>query len=169
MKALRSRTYKKPDLNKPRFRDTKFAQRLISKELYAAWKVQYPQFAKRVPDVSSFKRLWKKIVMKYIHYAVHNSMGVRLPFYCGDVSVQFINIEYEAYDAKKSRQINEAVPHLNWGTRDRLAKIVWSIGHACKFNKYLPFLAFKANEVFVRQTHHALVENPNIYKTAKSH
>lgn len=167
-KVLKPRIFKKPDLNKKRFRDTKYAKRLISLELYNKWKKEYPQYADKVKDYESFKRIWRKLMMKYLHYGVHNTMGVRLPFYCGDISIEFINIEYEAVDMTKSVQEGYQVPHLNWNTYDKLAKIIWCVKHAAKFNKYLPFLAFKAHTNFVKAANKALNDKPNIYKTAKT-
>ena len=167
-KVLIRRTYKKPDLNKKRFRDTKFSTHLITPELYHSWQLQYPQFKEKIKSFSAFKRIWKKLMLKYMGYSINNSMGVRLPFYCGDLSIQYINIEYEALDSVKSQQLNQSVPFLNWNTQDRLGKIIWCIKHAGKFNKYLPFIAFKGNSQFASLTSKSLKEKPEIYKVAKT-
>ena len=95
-------------------------------------------------------------------------MGVRLPFFCGDLSIEFINIEYEAVDMDKAIHLGKEVPHLNWNTHDRLGKIIWCIKYAAKFNKYLPFLAFKAHAELRKQTRLALNNQPDIYKIAKT-
>lgn len=167
-KVLIKRTYKKPDLNRKRFRDTKFSNNLITIELYHSWQKQYPQFKDKIKGFSSFKKIWKKLMLKYMTYSIDNSMGVRLPFYCGDLSIQYINIEYEALDIYKAREINQTVPFLNWNTQDRLAKIIWCIKHAGKFNKYLPFIAFQGNSQFKKLTSKSLQEKPEIYKVAKT-
>ncbi len=167
-KLLKPRLYRKPDLNKKRFRDTKYSSRLITPELYSIWKKQYPNFADKVKDYASFKRIWKKLITKYLHYSIINTMGVRLPFYCGDLSIEYINIEYEVIDPIKATEVGSNIPFLNWNTSDRLAKIIWCVKHSAKFNKYLPFLGFKANTLFRKAAFKSLTETPNIYKTAKT-
>lgn len=167
-KLLKPRSCKKPDLHKPRFRDTKFSTRLINESLFQRWKKENPHLASKVKDLSTFKRIWKKIISKYNYYIVNNSMGVRLPFYCGDMSVEFINIEYESLDMRKSVQSETAVPHLNWNTSDKLGKLIWCIKYAAKFNKFLPFLAFKAHNDLKSATKEGLMNNPGIYKLAKT-
>lgn len=153
---------------KNRFRDTKYSINLIDNDLYKDWKKANPAFAEKVPNYGTFKKIWNKLMDNYIDETLRNPMGVRLPYYCGDLSLQYINIEYEALDMKKSTALGETVPHLNWNSSDKLGKIIWSVRHASKFNKYLPFLAFRGTTQYRKKAFYSLVNTPNIYKTAKT-
>lgn len=168
VKKIKAKTYKRPDLNKPRFRDTKFSKNLISAELYEEWIKENPKYADKVTCYGDFLKIWNKISEKYRHYAVNNSMGVKLPFYCGELSVEYVNIEYEAINEKLSYDNDSPVPHLNWNSSDKLGKLIWCIKRAMAFNGMLPFTAFKGCSTFITQAKNGLKNNPQIYKTAKS-
>jgi hypothetical protein len=167
VKKIKAKTYKKPNLNKPRFRDTKYSKNLISEELYNEWINDNPSFKDRVPTYGIFLKIWNKLASKYRHYTTTNSMGVKLPKFCGHLSLEYINIEYEAIDITKSTETNP-VPYLNWNTFEKLGKVVWGVRDAMRFNAYLPFIAFKASSEFRKEATKGLRETPGKYKTAKT-
>lgn len=168
VKRIKAKTYKKPNLNKPRFRDTKFAKNLISESFYKDWISKNPEYAKSVPTYGVFLKIWGKIAHKYRHYTVNNSMGVKLPFYCGELSVEYINIEYEAIDGKLSGDNEQPIPHLNWNSYDKLGKLIWCIKRAMKFNGLISFTGFRGTSSFRKEVRIGLQSKPNIYKTTKS-
>ena len=147
-----------------RFKRKKYREHLITDTLYNKWINKYPEYKEY--SCKQFREYWKILANKYIDIVVTNPDGVRLPFYMGDISIKYTPKMDKNISIHKSAQQGVEVKHMNFTTNGRAGKIIWSIEHARKFNKYLPIMGFEGSRGFALKSTNQLSENPEIFKNS---
>ncbi len=151
---------KQLDRTKPRFRDTEFKQNLISEKLYKEFKKTHKDST--LKEIQ-FNKLINKILIKYTDKTIENTDGVELPFYLGQIKINYISY-LETADAKKSGEVGKLVRSFNWDTGQRVGKIVWKRKYALRFNKDLKTVAFNGCRNFTQKVKNSILNNAGHYK-----
>ena len=145
-----------------RFKRNKYKKRIVTTDLYDKWIAQYPEY--KHYTIQMFRKYWVKLANKYMDVAVTNPHGVRLPFYMGDLSVQYTPELDKNISIHKTAQQGVEVRHMNFSTNGKAGKTIWSVDYARKFNKYLPLMGFEAGRKFTEKTTNQLTDTPEIFK-----
>lgn len=145
-----------------RFKRNKYKKRIVTEALYKKWVAEYPEYSNYT--IKMFRQYWNKIANKYMDVAVTNPHGVRLPFYMGDLSVQYPPKLDKNISIHKTAQQGVEVRHMNFSTNGKAGKTIWSVDHARKFNNYLPLMGFEAGRIFAEKTTNQLRETPEIFR-----
>lgn len=149
-----------------RFRPTKYTKKVISEELYERWKIAYPEYSRY--SFEDFYRFWKMLASEYKQDIVTNTHGIRLPFYMGDISLKYVLSTETNRNYGKSREVGEAVGHLNLITSGKNGKIVWSVDYARKFNCELPLVGFQSCRDLTTKAAISFKENPELFRITKT-
>ena len=128
------------DRKAPRMRKGEFSKMVITKELYNRFKKEYPEYKDLTWD--QFYQYWLNIAAKIRHETVHNPLGVKLGFYCGELKLQFLPYKFQAKDYNSGEKIGEETTYLNLSNKGKVALIKWERRQAVKTNKILQFYAF---------------------------
>ena len=155
---------KSPDLNKNRFRYNSFFMKAVSEETYNTWRKENPTLAKKVNSFSSFSRYWGMIASGIIEEVCTNPFGVKLPYYCGELSIKYANMDLKPINKRASINNGFIVPHLNWNSSERVGKLVWNVNRAGAFNFMIKYYGFKGVRKFNQCVNKALMETPEIFK-----
>lgn len=156
---------KKPDNHKPRFRQNKFFTQAVSEDTYNIWKNNNPELSSKINSYNSFLKYWKYISNAIITEVCNNPLGVKLPYYCGELSVKYIGADMKPYDIKKSQLLEKKVEHLNWNSAEKLGKIVWNTERASRFSAMIKYYGFKGVRKFNVEVNNAFNDHPEIFKT----
>ena len=136
----------------------------LNKEMYAKWRKSNPELAKKVNSFESFVRYWRHISNGMIKEVCTNPFGIKLPYYCGELSIKYANKDLKPINKRASINNNFMVPHLNWNTNERLGKLVWNTSRASQFNAMIKYYGFKGTREFNVEVNKALVETPELFR-----
>jgi hypothetical protein len=161
------RKYKEPNRKKPRFRDNEFRTDLVKDLFYDRLKKDYPDVAKKYTEREA-KDIVHSLMRHYRETSVSNSMGIKLPKFCGDISVKYINVDKRPYDSKKSNKHNLPIEHLNWNSNGKLGKVVWEVSNYTFNNAMLPYFGFEGTRELVQTARDGMLNTPDIYKMTKT-
>lgn len=156
---------KKPDINKPRFRQNKFFTQVVCEDTYNLWKKDNPELAIKINSYNSFVKYWRYIADGIIKEVCNNTFGVKLPYYCGELSLKYIGADLKPTNIKKSLEIESKVEHLNWNSSEKVGKMVWNTERASRFNAMIKYYGFKGVRRFNVEVNKALNNHPEIFKT----
>lgn len=123
-------------------RKGEFSKMVITRELFSRFKKEFPEH-KDMPW-ETFIGMWSEIAAKIRHEAIHNPLGVKLGFHCGELKLQYIPYKFDRQDPKLSAEMGEKTNFLNLESRGRVPKIKWERREAVKRNKILQYYAFDA-------------------------
>lgn len=155
---------KAPDLHKKRFRYNKYFTHVVSEEVYKKWREENPHLKDKINSFQSFSKYWTKIAKAIVSEVCINPNGVKLPYYCGELSIKYANIDLKPVNKRASIIMQKSIPHLNWNTSERLGKLVFNIKRASKFNAMIAYYGFKGTRVFNVAVNKAMIENPENFK-----
>jgi len=147
---------------KKRFSRAKYKNKVITRELWEQWKINYPEY--KESSYAKYVEYARKILLEYRNEVTINSDGVRLPFYMGDVTMKFVPVKKQPLNPQVSKQILKEVPYLNFGTNGRVGKVVYSAEHCRLFNRYAPLLGFEPSKEFAKLSREQFKENPELFK-----
>ena len=156
---------KKPDNNKPRFRQNKFFTQAVCEETYIKWKESNPDLSSKINSYNSFLKYWKYIANGVVEEVCNSSFGVKLPYYCGELTIKYIGADLKPFNIKKSQELDKKVEHLNWNSSEKLGKIVWNTERASRFNAMIKYYGFKGVRKFNVEVNSALNDHPEMFKT----
>lgn len=139
---------------KKRFTGKEFTDDLIDYNLFLEWK-KNTQFKDK--SFEDFLIIWDAIAETYINTVVENTDGARLGMYIGDLSCQYVPVEYILEKGKKVRPLNL----MSYG---KVGKIVLETGKTRKFNVYSSLYAFKPSTYFQRRGHHQFKNAAYLFK-----
>lgn len=145
-----------------RFKRNKYKRRIVTEALYKKWITEYPEY--KDYTIQEFKKYWVSLANKYMDIAVTNPHGVRLPFYMGDLSVQYTPKLDKNISIHKTAKQGIEVKHMNFSTNGKAGKTIWSVDHARKFNKYVSLMGFEGSRRFIKKTTNQLTETPEIFR-----
>jgi len=155
---------KAPNIYKTRFRYNKYFDEVISEETYKKWKSDNPHLKGKINSYVSFKKYWRKIADMIMEEVCTNPFGVKLPYYCGELSIKYANMDLKPINKRASIDNGFIVPHLNWNSSERVGKLVWNVNKASRFNSMITYYGFKGVRIFNRQVNKALMETPELFR-----
>lgn len=147
---------KKVDVKAPRFGKKGFIYHVVNRKLYDQW-------AKENKDALSwneFKEVWTYIAEEIIHEVTTNPLGVRLPFYNGDLSTNYVEM--------LNRHRNQGVKCLDWHSNKRQGKVVWAVRNAAKKHRWISFFAFQPCRELKTAAAAAFMNNPDIFRFTRT-
>lgn len=154
------------DRKAPRMGKAEFSTHVLTKELYANFVRAFPQY--RALDWPSFRACWEDIAKTVQTETIFNPLGVKLPFYLGELKLQFLPYRYRAVDRHQSVELGEEVRHLNLATRGKVAKIKWERRRAVNSNKVLQYFGFCNDRKMNKLANQHLTENPERVRIART-
>ena len=152
------------DRKAPRLGKAEFSTNIVNVELYKAWAHDNPDYQLTYKE---FILVWDEIVESIRTEVTINPMGIRLPFYTGDIIVQFLPNKVKSIDQEVSNQEKENLPFLNIITKGKVAKISWIRKHAIKFNTRIILFAFQQSRVINKKLAEVLWNTPEIFRKIK--
>lgn len=156
------------DRKAKRFGKGEFIVKLITYDLYKKWGILNPVYKKK-NKYKDYKKIVELIIGEISAEIVNNNLGVRLPFYNGNICVKYIDImKKKIINDNLSNQVEKDVPHLNWNSSDKVAKIIWSISKDQRYNKMLNYFGFEPTREIRHLTYEKLIESPEIFKTNRN-
>jgi len=153
-------TFKKPDLNAPRFRGTRMS--LLNLSTVKLFKDQYPQY--KDLDPKQFKEIIKTFNQNIVKGIINNRNGVELPSGLGFVFMgncppaKKLNIDF-----KNSVDTGVQMIHKNWDSDNRLMKLFYTNHHTKYPFQNKQVWAFKGVKQFRKAASEAFKENPYKY------
>ena len=150
-------------MKKTRFTNKKYKTSIVSYALYQKWVKKYPEYSHI--KFQGFKDLLKDLLNKYKEEILTNTHGVRLPFYLGDISIKYVDMEN--INPSASLEVGKEVKYLNFQSFRKAAKILWVIKHARKFNRFLKYMAFKPHTSIRKEAKSKIIENPGMFKNSE--
>ena len=140
-------TFKKPDLNAPRYKES--SVNIISHKFLAKFKMKYPEYADLDYDTlksiihTDNTNIWKTIVNERDGVELRSSLGFIFVGSC-------TNKKKENVDFGKSIKTGIRTRHKNWGTDHLIGKIFYS-NYATKYKvKHRYLWGFKGHRNFTR-------------------
>ena len=153
------------DRKKPRFRTNSLRTLVVTEQLYKEWKQENPELKKYINSFGSFKKYWKSVATEIQHEVSSNPLGVKLPFFCGELSVKYTEIE--ALDRNRTTDISNKIPLLNWHSFSKVGKLIWDIEKAAKFNTFIKFYGLKGVREFNVRIARSIEEYPEKFKSVR--
>lgn len=150
------------DRKAPRLGKAEFSTHIITEQLYQEWIKDTDQDI----NYSQFLKIWDSIADKVRNEIVINPMGIKLPFFCGEIKVQFLPKKIKGKDYDLSQKEKEELPFLNIITKGKVAKISWIRKNAYRFNQNIMLFAFEQSRLIGKNLNVALTENPQIYRNS---
>jgi hypothetical protein len=141
-----SKSYRKPDLNAPRFRAKRL--NILNAEFYEEFRKENPKFdyltndqiKKIVSDVNG--RIWQTVI--------DERDGIELPEQLGYIFIGSCPAKKVNKDYKTSGELQQLIQHRNWESDNYLAKIFYTnYGSKYKF-KFSRLWGFKPTRQFSR-------------------
>lgn len=130
------------DRKAPRMRKGEFSKMVITRELFTRFKKEFPEHKSITWQV--FISMWGDIAAKIRTEAIHNPLGVKLGFHCGELKLQYIPYKMNIPDQKGSQELGEVTYYVQLETRGKIPRIKWERREAVKRNKILQYYAFDA-------------------------
>lgn len=121
----------------PRFRKEKYIHNILD-SCYNRFKTDYPEF-----DISEdeFLRIWNKVISPEIRKeAGTNPLGIKLPYYLGEIKVQWL-----PYILKKDKVIidsNTPYDKLDLMNGGKTPTVKWERRNAVRYTRMLQFYAY---------------------------
>lgn len=152
-------TFKKPDLNAPRFRSSKHS--VLNKELYKNFLKANPQY--NITYVE-FKNIITTFNKNITQAAVDNRNGIELLHNIGYIFLASCERpKKQNIDMKKSNEYGVITNHKNWDSDNKLLKIFFVHKDSYKGLTYKNLWGFKAVRNFKRNASKSFVENYTNY------
>lgn len=151
---------KKVDLKAPRFGKAGFTCQAISRELHKEWMRESGY------DISyeEFFRIWLLIAKEIILQVTTTTHGVKLPFYNGSLSLNYVEMLRAVVSAQKSQAMGYQVPCLDWHSDGRLGKVVMRVGDVYHHNRWVKYWAFSPCRPLARMAKDAFTNHPDIFR-----
>lgn len=150
----------------PRLGKKEFATTVLSHDLYKRAISESPEFAHL--SWKEFQKIWVEIAEELKNEICTNPLGVKLPFFLGDLKVQYLPYKRENQDALLSAQLGEPIPHLNLHSKGKAGKLIWERKDARRFNRSLDLWAFEAADLFEDQVGSALKQSPDKFRISRT-
>lgn len=147
--------------NAPRFRKTEFKNEAISVAKYEKWQAENPNFKITYRE---FLNIWNNIASKIRYEIVHNPQGFRLPFYGGDIFIQYLPRKFKSFNINDSVSVGDNVPNLNIVSKGKTAKIIWFRKDAARYNPYIVLYGYGEAREIGMASKEAITANPELYR-----
>ena len=155
-----TKTFKKPDLKAPRFREK--SVHILNIELYKKFKKKFPEHN---IDYGTFKKIIHTYNTQLADGIIDNRDGIELPEGLGYIFIgscpqmtKRVNIDY-----KKSSQYGIITSHRNWESDNKVMKIFFTNSHVKYKLKNKQIWGFVANRYFRRKASKNYLEDWNKY------
>lgn len=151
----------------PRMRKGAFIYNVINKELWIAFRHQYPEYISYTDR--QLNKLWADITTTIQDEVRLNPNGVKLGGYNGELKFQYLPFKWdEVPDKYNTQEEGQPLNHVNLLTKGKVAKVKWERRWAVKFNKILQFYGFSPATKLEKGLSKYILENPEKIRTSRS-
>jgi hypothetical protein len=170
---LTNKTFRKPDLNAPRYRAKRL--NILNADFYRAFRKDNPKFAHLTND--KIKSIIEGVNGRIWQTVINERDGVELPEQLGYIFIGSCPAKKVNKDYKTSKELQQLIQHRNWESDSYLAKIFYTnygTKYRFQFSKLWGFKAVRQFSRSVGQVYpdqylkYLVVENKkNIYEIFK--
>lgn len=144
----------------PRLGKSEFSTNIVTSKLWKQSKLNI--------SLEQFMQIWKSISTQIVHEVTTNALGVKLPFFTGELKVQYLPYKMNTTDIPISTQIGEVVPQMYMLSKGKVGCVVWERKASRKFNRALDWYAFEeSQENFRDVVKRALLKNPEMFRVSR--
>lgn len=147
---------KVPNPRAPRMSTKNYSVQLVNRELYEDWK---KESGYEIPW-TDFLNVWHTICREIWETVATNQYGIRLPYYLGDLLVRYVKKYRPPIDNGDSIEAQKPIECLNWHSNGKVAKVIWTIHYARRFNKSCRIMSFQPFYLMSRRVSEAVMDNP---------
>lgn len=150
------------DRSGPRFNTRTFRHKIITRDLYKAWKKKTGYKI----SFDEFKRIWKLLALEIHSGILEEPNGVMLPYGMGELYLGWVTTKLKGIDYKTSREIGRLVYYENYHSYGKVGKLIY---HACaKYSLYTCRMwNFKPITPLINKVSKAFMDRPEIYKNSR--
>lgn len=156
---------KKINLNAPRFGKGQYIYQVVCRKLFLCWR---RESGYREMTLRQFKNIWELIAAEVRLQVVENTHGVRLPFFNGDISTNYVDMLRRHINTKASQEQGYIIHHLDWHSNKRPGKICWSVRHAMRQNRWVRLYGFDACRELTKAASEGFKNHPEIFRMART-
>lgn len=147
-----------------RFRKTKYTKEIISLDVYKEWIAENPEYVE--VTYQDFKLYWRSIAEKVRWHIINNPMGVHLPFYCGDIRVQYIPKSVKVPNIPLGTQLGQVIYDTSLLTKGKGGKISWVRKYASRYNPLILLYCYEPIRDIRRGVKAKIEEAAEIYRNS---
>lgn len=147
-------------------RKKEFSSNVVTRELWRKFQNDNPEY-KNI-KWTEFYEIWLLISKELREEVVNNPLGVKLPFYTGEIKLQFLPYKFKAVNYAESSKLGKRITNANLMNRGKTATIKWERRWAVKFNKILQFFAFNPHRDIGKLAKERIDENPNTVRISRN-
>ena len=153
------------DRKAPRLGKKEFSTNIVDIELYKIWKKDNPQYG----DISysQYMKVWENITNVIDNTLITNPQGIKLPYTCGELVIQFLPKVVKAYNEIVTAEEVVRINYLNIATKGKIAKISWIRKYAARFNPPIMLFAHEPTRHLGKKLTKQLEINPEIFRNSK--
>jgi|LakMenE01Jun11ns_1017448.scaffolds.fasta_scaffold9946141_2 hypothetical protein len=145
----------------PRFVKTEYMYQIFSDDLYNTFIKDYPEYKNISKD--EFKRIWINILAPEIRKeSIKNPLGLKLPFYNGELKLQWLPYRMKAPERKHKKETGEDIPIIYLNTQNKIGKVKWERRNAVRYNRWLQFYAFEPHREMEKMAKKRIDESNDI-------
>jgi len=149
----------------PRFSKKDYTYKIGILELFTAFQKNYPEY-----NISQkeFEHIWLDLLVPEIqNQAVNNPLGIKLPFYIGEIKLQWLPYKPNKIDFNYKQREGEDVPLISLKNGSKVHKVKWERRNAVRYNRWLQFYGFTHNRDIDKLARKKLDENPNDLRVSR--
>jgi hypothetical protein len=149
----------------PRFSKLKYTHKISTKELFEDFQKRYPEYD---IDLKEFEHIWLDLIAPEIQKeAALNPLGIKLPFYVGELKLQWLPYRPKEIDFNHKDRQGEIVPLLNLMNGGKVPKLKWERRNAVRYNRWLQFYGFTPSREIEKLAKKKIEENPNDLRVSR--
>lgn len=153
------------DKKAKRFGKSRFSTNIFCKALYEEWIGENPHYSHI--SFEEYSRIWKQVTEQVQDVVVNNPQGIKFPFHCGEMIVQYLPKIIKATDIAAAIEIGDKVNHLNIATKGKVAKISWIRKLAARFNPQIVLFGFEQTRILGQKVNAKLMDTPELFRNSK--
>ena len=149
----------------PRFKKTPYTHKIKTQELYDEFQKTHDDFN---ISLKEFEHIWLDILVPEIQeQVVMNPLGFKMPFYVGELKLQWLPYNPKKIDFNHKLNTGEEVPLMNFKNGNKSPKLKWERRNAVRYNRWLQFYGFNPARGIDKLARKKLMENPNDMRVSR--
>lgn len=145
-----------------RFGKKKYNSYVVNKDLYKNWIKEYPEHSHI--NYGMFSLYCDKLLKEFAKQVLNPLNNVTLPFYCGELSIKFVNPKNKnKLHIYRTDKIE--VPYLNFSTNGKIGKVIFSPRSHSRYNGRLAMVGFEPYTNLRLRASKVMKEIPEAIKT----
>lgn len=151
------------DRKAPRHGKSEFSTVVVNQVSYNEWIKANPEY-KHI-TLAQWRAIWDTIAYEVRNQACNNPLGIYLPFYTGELKIQYLPGSVKRVDNEASDIMGQKINHINITTKGKVAVVVWQRKRAANFNKMLNLFGFEQDRQIASIAKEAILSHSELYRT----